>query len=115
MRAGSSSTVTITLHPTSNLFMPGHRLRLDVSRKSSAGWLGEQPRHPARCEGCGKRQTQRGAGAGGYEDALVEQRGDDAAGLAFAGAHNARSVGARQVAPVEDRLKDVAGFRPASS
>jgi predicted acyl esterase len=27
-------SVTLTLYPTSNLFMPGHRIRLDVSRSN---------------------------------------------------------------------------------
>jgi len=31
MRPGEAVEVTITLYPTSNLFMPGHRIRLDVS------------------------------------------------------------------------------------
>jgi len=28
---GVATPLTITLYPTSNLFMPGHRIRLDVS------------------------------------------------------------------------------------
>ena len=31
MKAGEPMSVTLTLYPTSNLFMPGHRIRLDVS------------------------------------------------------------------------------------
>jgi putative CocE/NonD family hydrolase len=31
VRPGELMAVTITLYPTSNLFMPGHRIRLDVS------------------------------------------------------------------------------------
>jgi putative CocE/NonD family hydrolase len=30
-RPGETARVTITLYPTSNLFMPGHRIRLDIS------------------------------------------------------------------------------------
>jgi len=29
--------VTLTLYPTSNLFVPGHRIRLDVSSSTSRG------------------------------------------------------------------------------
>src|SRR6266403_2942738 len=60
---------------------------------ASAGSVRKQPRHPSRCEGRGKSQTQRRARAVRYEDVLVEQRRDDAAGLALAGADNTRSVG----------------------
>ena len=31
MTPGAAMQVTITLYPTSNLFMPGHRIRLDIS------------------------------------------------------------------------------------
>src|SRR4029077_12851927 len=31
VKPGEPVQVTITLYPTSNLFMPGHRIRLDVS------------------------------------------------------------------------------------
>ena len=31
MKPGEPVQVTLTLYPTSNLFMPGHRIRLDVS------------------------------------------------------------------------------------
>ena len=31
VKAGEPVQVTLTLHPTSNLFMPWHRIRVDVS------------------------------------------------------------------------------------
>ena len=31
VKPGEPVQVTVTLYPTSNLFMPGHRIRLDVS------------------------------------------------------------------------------------
>ena len=36
-KPGEQAQVTITLYPTSNLFMPGHRIRLDVSSSNFRG------------------------------------------------------------------------------
>src|SRR4029077_15479396 len=36
VKPGEPVQVTLTLYPTSNLFMPGHRIRLDVSSSNPA-------------------------------------------------------------------------------
>ena len=51
----------------------------------SGGLIREEAGEPARGEGGGEGQVERGAVAGGGEDSFFEEGGDDSAGLAFAG------------------------------
>ena len=71
VKPGEPVQVTLTLYPTSNLFMPGHRIRLDVS-SSNFPRFDVNPEH-----GGGDRA---GAAAGGGGQHRVPRAGAGVAG-----------------------------------
>jgi hypothetical protein len=66
----------------------------------------KQAGHPARGECCGKSQAQRRAAAVRHQNAALDERRDDAAGLTFARTDEASGVGAWNFAAVEHGFED---------
>ena len=83
--------VTITLYPTSNLFMPGHRIRLDISSSN-------HPRfdvNPNTGEPLGRDRRRAVA-----DNTVFHERGPRVQGRAAAHPGGARGPGLRRAAPV---------------
>ena len=87
------------------------KMKIKRLLRSSASLCWEQPWHPARGKGRWECEAQRRARALGHHYALINECGNDAAGLALSGADNGGRFTARQFTAIKQRFKDVAGLR----